>query len=467
MTDPLFAELSAELSAHAQEHLLRFWDDLDASQRKAFADELRAIDFDQIEELYRQPKVKSDVAARAARAQGPPAVRLTDRPAKAPAAIERGEEALRAGRLGVLLVAGGQGSRLGFNHAKGMFPIGPVSGATLFQILIEKVRAVARRYGVAVPLYLMTSPATHDETTEFLERHRRFGLPAEDLTIFCQGTMPAVDLETGRLLLADKGHLCLSPDGHGGVLGALARSGSLDDLRSRGIEQLFYIQVDNPLVQVCDPEFIGYHLQAGSEISTQVVAKTGPRDRVGNVVSIDGKVQIIEYSDLPDELAERREADGSLTSWAGSVAVHVIDVAFLRRMADQADALPFHIARKKVPHLDEQGRHVEPQRENAMKFERFVFDLLPSAERSIVVEVDPVATFAPVKNAPGSERDSPETVQAQMVALHRRWLEAAGARVEPGVAVEISPLFALDEKDVAARIEPNLHVTQPRYFTSQ
>ena len=188
------------------------------------------------------------------------------------------------------------------------------------------------------------------------------------------------------------------------------------------------MQIDNPLVVVCDPLFIGYHLEAKSEVSTQVVAKQNPLDRVGNVVSVDGQVQIIEYSDLPDEVAELRDADGSLKLWAGNIAVHVFDVTFLKRMSSGGGKLPFHFANKKVPYIDDSGRTVEPDQTNAIKFEQFIFDLLPAAKRSLVVEVDEQSVFAPVKNGEGAKRDTPDTVRRQMITLHRRWLEAAAPR---------------------------------------
>ena len=191
------------------------------------------------------------------------------------------------GQVGVILVAGGQGTRLGFDKPKGMFPIGPVSDASLFQIFIEKMLAVGQQYKVRVPLFLMTSPATHADTVEYLATTERFGMQSHDVHVFCQGTMPAVDAATGQVLLADKGELAVSPDGHGGMLAALAKSGGLAEIRRRGIQQLFYLQVDNPLAPICDPAFIGYHLLSKSELSTLVVAKHTPLDRVGNFVSVE------------------------------------------------------------------------------------------------------------------------------------------------------------------------------------
>lgn len=459
--------LEALLEPFGQQHVLAFWDALGPEERANLAEQVRRLDLALIDRLFHGKHETHDWPALARRAAGPPAVRLTGEGQvfSPEQACQRGEQALRAGRVGVVLVAGGQGTRLGFEHPKGMYPIGPVSNASLFQILVEKVLAVGRRYGVRVPLYLMTSAATHQETIDFLETHARFGLPAEDLQIFCQGAMPAVDAGSGKLLLAGPSELCLSPDGHGGMLSALRASGAIDDLRRRGIEQLFYMQVDNPLATVCDTEFIGAHLLSGSELSTQVVAKRTPTDRMGNVVSIDDRVQIIEYSDLPEDAASQRLPDGSLKLWAGSIAVHVFDVKLVERMSgDGGGSLPFHQALKKVPCLDAGGRKVEPDAPNAVKFEQFIFDLLPFARHSIVVEVDEARCFAPLKNEPGAERDSPETVKAQMVALHAEWLRKAGVELLDGVAVEISPLFALDEAEAATKVKPGLRITEPRYF---
>jgi UDP-N-acetylglucosamine/UDP-N-acetylgalactosamine diphosphorylase len=378
-----------------------------------------------------------------------------------------GMQALEAGHVGVILVAGGQGTRLGFDRPKGMFAIGPVSGSSLFQILIEKIVARSRTAAMRIPLYLMTSPATHEETLAALRTHEYFGLAQDDLRVFCQGTMPAVDADTGKLLLHQKHVLAESPDGHGGMLAALSASGCLADMRARGVRQLYYCQVDNPLVEMCDPVFLGYHLLSRSELSTQVVAKRTSRDKVGNVVSIDGRLHIIEYSHLnflDDEIVERRAADGTPIFWAGNTAVHVFDLALLERVAHSASALPFHVAQKAVSHVDAAGRRVEPREANAMKFERFIFDLLPEARQAIVVEVDEAQAFAPVKNAPGEARDTPESVQRQMIALFTRWLQAAGCEVAPGVAVEISPIFAQNAAETAAQVRPGMVVTQPRYF---
>jgi UDP-N-acetylglucosamine/UDP-N-acetylgalactosamine diphosphorylase len=450
--------LPRHLAAFGQEHLLAFWDELSPSQQAALTVDIQSVDFQQLQELLAAAP-ESDAADLARRAAPPPAIRLSgagSRFSREEARIS-GVEALKAGHVGVVLVAGGQGTRLGFDHPKGMFPIGPLSGHSLYQILLEKVLATSRRYGRPVPVYMMTSPATHDETVEFLARHERFGLPERDLLVFCQGTMPAVDCASGKLLLAEKGRLALSPDGHGGVLAAMTGSRALASAQRRGLAHLFYMQVDNPLAAVCDPELLGYHILCGSEVSTQVVAKRDPRDSLGNVVAIDGRLRVIEYTELgalPDDLVLRRQASGESVFWAGNTAVHVFDVEFLARCSRRADLLPPHRVKKAVPFVDVAGNPVEPAGPNAWKFERFIFDLLPAAAEAIVVETDPRTHFAPVKNAPGQGRDTPESVKAQMIALHREWLRTAGIELPQDLPVEIRPLFALDADDVRGRNVP-------------
>lgn len=466
-TLPNHAELAAHLKEFDQQHLLGFWDEIDAAGRERLARQLAAIDFAQMAELFGHTAAAQDWVALARRADPPPAIRIADRDTgkiTAADARARGEQALAAGEIGVLLTAGGQGSRLGFDQPKGMYPIGPVSGVTLLQVHLEKALAAAKRYGAAMPVYMMTSPVTHDEQLAFLDEHNRFGLPEDDLFVFCQGTMPTVDAKTGKLLLAAKDELFLSPNGHGGTVAALADTGAIDHMRRRGIKHLFYLQVDNPLVPIGDAEFIGYHLLARSELTSMAVTKQTPQDKLGNFVGIDGRVEVMEYSDFPMDVAERRDANGALTFWAGSIAVHVFAVDFLERALKLKEALPFHVARKKVPHVDAAGKLVQPAEPNALKFERFIFDLLPHAKNAIVVEYPEHEVFAPLKNAPGADRDTPEYVKQFLCDQHRRWLQEAGVKVADDVPVEISPLWALDAAGVAARSDKPASITKPTYL---
>jgi len=266
--------------------------------------------------------------------------------------------------------------------------------------------------------------------------------------------MPALDLATGRPLLEAPDKLFLSPNGHGGTLTALAETGLLPKLQSRGVQHVFYFQVDNPLVKVCDPGFLGRHIAAGSEASSKVVFKEQPHEKVGVLALIGGKCGIVEYSDLPKGMAEAREADGTLRHRAGSPAIHIFSVPFLERVTARGTGLAFHVAKKKVEYYDpKMDRVVKPESENALKFEKFVFDALPMAVRWLAVATSRSEEFAPLKNASGG--DTIADVHRAMIALHTRWLNAAGVETH-GLAVELSPLFA----GPVARME----LSGPTYF---
>ncbi len=467
-----FETIAADYHSHGQSQVLRFWDSLDAESQDKLLQQLADVDLPLLDRLLQNEDPTVDFAALAKRAKAPPAVRADGIGAAwhGAEALQRGEDALRSGSVGVLIVAGGQGTRLGFDHPKGLFPIGPVSNRTLFQMFADSIQGIQRRYGCRIPLYLMTSPATHEETLSYLQTEKYLGLDPDQVHLFCQGTMPAVDAKSGKLLLESRDSLALSPDGHGGTVAALQRSGALDALKMAGVSQLFYAQVDNPLVRLCDPYLIGHHLMAGSEMTTQVVRKRFAMERVGNVVHVDGRVQIIEYSDLPEEAAERTDEAGNLQLWAGNIAVHVLDIEFLQRAAKGNELLPFHRALKKVSYIDEKGNAIEPDTPNATKFERFIFDLLPAAENAFVVEGIAAEIFAPVKNAEGSATDTPSAARQQICSLHRAWLRDAGLSVDDQIQVEINPRLALDGDEVRLAMEqglfppPGTAITKDSYF---
>jgi UDP-N-acetylglucosamine/UDP-N-acetylgalactosamine diphosphorylase len=367
---------------------------------------------------------------------------------------EQGEQLLRAGRVAAFTVAGGQGTRLGFDGPKGALPVTPVRGKSLFQLFAEMVLAAGRHYGKPIPWYIMTSPANHAQTIAYFEGHLFFGLAAEDVRFFSQGMLPAFDF-AGRLLLEEKHRLAMAPDGHGGSLKAMAGSGALADMRRRGITTLSYFQVDNPLVMPFDPLFIGLHAAIGSEMSTKVTPKADDLERVGNVCLVDGKVTVIEYSDLPENLARARNEEGSRRFDAANIAVHLFDVGFIDRIVGQSFQLPFRRAEKAASFVDETGAVRKPASPNAVKLECFVFDALPLAKNPLVLEVDRAEEFSPVKNATGV--DSLATSQRDQVARACRWLARAGFTVprrangDPDVAVEIAPTFALDANELASR----------------
>jgi UDP-N-acetylglucosamine/UDP-N-acetylgalactosamine diphosphorylase len=301
----------------------------------------------------------------------------------------------------------------------------------------------------------MTSPANHTQTMEIFHRNDYFGLNKKDVFIFQQETLPNFDFD-GKILMTDKATISCSPDGHGGSLKALYKSGAIADMKKRRIEFVSYFQVDNPLINIFDPLFIGLHALDRAEMSSKALTKSGPTEKVGNFCLVNGKVTVIEYSDLPDEFAQKRNPDGSLVFELGSIAIHIINTDFIEKLNAEGFQLPLHKAVKKIPCIDPQGKLIEPQQPNGIKLESFVFDALPLASKSIILQTLRSEEFSPVKNAIGA--DSCETAVKMMIARAANWLESAGVTVprkpdgSPDCVIEISPGFALEKDDVKIRL---------------
>lgn len=450
-------ELKQHFETRGQGHVFRYWEELDAAQRQSLLEQAGEIDLEELDRLT-STLVKGEGAHQEINydaLQPAPYRPIPDNVASDADwqdAKRIGEGALRAGKVAAFTVAGGQGTRLGYDGPKGTFPVTPVRQKPLFQVFAEKIQAARIRYGCALPWYIMTSHANHEATESFFADNGNFGLAPGSVRFFRQGRMPAVDFE-GRILLDAKDSIAMSPDGHGGAIRALERSGALEEMEKQGVEAISYFQVDNPLARVIDPYFIGFHLQAGSTMSSKMVAKAYENEKLGHFCILDGKTTVIEYSDMPEALCARRDADGRLSFRAGSIAIHVIAVAFARSLAAAGSEaqLPFHRADKKIPHLDARGALAKPEKPNGVKFEMFVFDALPFASNPLVLETTRLRDFSPVKNAEGV--DSPATCRADQEKLFAEWLTSVGASVPeraPGeMQLEVSPLFATDEESFA------------------
>jgi UDP-N-acetylglucosamine/UDP-N-acetylgalactosamine diphosphorylase len=440
-----------------QQHLLRFYDSLSPEQQATLDRHLNALEPAYIRDLAdKQIKSKAIVALPA---DIKPVAAYPNKPDAQRRALysdaeKRGHDLLRQGKVAAFLVAGGQGTRLGYDGPKGEFPVTPIRNKPLFQVFAEQLIAHSREYGRPIPWYIMTSDVNDAATKAFFAKHDYFGLNKKDVTFFVQGMMPAFALD-GKLLLAERHSLALSPDGHGGSLRALDKSGALADMKQRGIEHLSYFQVDNPLVNVIDPLFIGLHDLTGSEMSSKAIPKASALEKVGNFVIGDGKLQVIEYSDLPESLAVQTNADGTLKFNTGSIGIHALRVEFIEALnAGGALKLPWHRAEKKVPFVDDDGNLIKPDQPNAVKLEQFVFDAIPLAKNAIVYTTVRADDLCPVKNAEGT--DSPATSRRDQVRRHARWLQAAGVDIphkngEPDATIEISPLFAADCGQLARR----------------
>ena len=437
-----------------QGHVFAHFDSLSATEQETLLAQAAAIDLGEIANLVKtliqSPAAASDGAAdelSPADYIPMPGHCETADPSLWKEATKRGEAALRTGRVAAFTVAGGQGTRLGFDGPKGSYGVTPVLKNSLFQVFAEKILAASRIYGRPVPWFIMTSDLNHEDTVAFFEAHHYFGLSPERVHFFRQGLMPAVDAG-GKILMADRGEIALSPDGHGGALRALVRSGSIRLMEADGIDTISYFQVDNPLVRCLDPTFIGFHLMNQSDLSSKMVPKAYAGEKVGVFCQKDGKALVVEYSDLPERLAEARDANGELRFKSGSIAIHVFNRDFIARLGGSGEggtALPFHLAHKKVPYIDSEGVKHEPTAPNGYKFEMFVFDALPFAENPVIIETAREDDFSPVKNAEGV--DSPQTCRDDQLRQYVRWAREAGIEIEtddsglPAFAFEVSPLF--------------------------
>ncbi|MEK7992264.1 MAG: UDPGP type 1 family protein, partial [Planctomycetota bacterium] len=449
-------KLRNRLQECGQSHLLQFWEHLDTGRQRGLLAEIQRLDFAGIEQLVADFIKEARPAL--VRAGLSPAPFYSARPAgaaqqrKYAQAVELGRKSIAAGKVAAFVVAGGQGTRLSFDGPKGDFPIGPAKNKTLFQIFAETIEAACQKYQAICPWYIMTSSLNYSRTVEIFRSNDYYGLDPGNVSIFQQGTLPNFSLD-GKILLADKASIACSPDGHGGSLRALHESGLLKDMKKRGVEFLSYWQVDNPLINIFDPLFVGLHVLDKAEMSSKAVIKAGPREKVGNFCLVDGKITVIEYSDLPDELAEKRQADGSLLFQLGSIGIHIISRTFAEKLNAKGFSLPLHRAVKKIRHIDQQGNLVES---DGIKLESFVFDAIPMASRSIIVETLRSEEFAPTKNATGV--DSVGSTRRMMVARAAAWLESAGVTVprKPDGSIdcllEIAPGFALEKGDIKAKL---------------
>lgn len=461
-----YERAKADLEAVGQSHVLGWFDQLDLGSQTKLLSQIESIDWPEVGQLVKThvlEKPDFELGGDIQPAPWYPNDPGEELKAKYAEAWQLGRTLVGGGKVAGFTVAGGQGTRLGWPGPKGTFPATPIRKLPLFACFAEYIQNVQRRYDTVVPWYVMTSPINDAATRAFFEESDYFGLDPRHVMLFPQQMMPAIDMKTGKVLLEQKDSIAMSPNGHGGSLKALYTSGAITDMLKRGVEQISYTQVDNPMVRVIDPLFIGLHAMDDAEMSSKMLPKRDPFEKLGNFCIIDGKMTVIEYSDLPDDLAVQRDENGQLRFLAGSIAIHAIRVDFVQRLGSEPGgfALPKHRAEKKVPYLDfDSGQIISPDEANAVKLEMFVFDALPLAERTVILETSRVEEFSPVKNATGA--DSLSTSLHDQVRRAAEWLEDAGIEVPRdanGVvacAIEISPLYALNAQQLAQRVPGDL-----------
>ena len=461
----------AALDAAGQSHVLMFWEGLSEERRASLLAQVASLNLAELPGLVENYVKRRPEAALPDRVDpapyypSNPGEKRSRGPWDARSARHRGEALLREGKVACFTVAGGQGSRLGYEGPKGCYPAGAVTGKSLFQFFAEGILAARDQYGTAPAWYVMTSPQNHEATLAFFEQHRNFGLPKGGVMFFPQGVMASLEMGSGRVLMAQRHEIATNPDGHGGSIRALVRSGAIADMRTRGIEHISYFQVDNPIVRVLDPLFLGLHASASdssAEMSSKMIPKAYAEEKLGLFCSVGGRTVVIEYSDLPIETQRETLPDGTLRFRAGSIAVHAMGVDFVERLERDPDTqLPFHRADKKVPCIDlDTGEPMSPAAPNGVKLERFVFDALAMCRHSIVLETSRLEEFAPIKNAEGV--DSPASSAAIQTERAAGWLEAAGVEIPrkdeagpdgvtrrvPDCVIELSPRTATSPEDV-------------------
>jgi len=448
--------------AAGQGHVFRFWNELGLESRTKLLAQLREIDLELMATLNQEFIQSTENHLMQQKLEPADFISLPKTPEEIEAfnnAKKLGGKALKAGRVAAFLVAGGQGTRLGFDGPKGSFPVSPIKKKSLFQLHAEKILAMTARHGATIPWYIMTSETNHQQTIDFLERNSYFGLQPQNVILFKQEMIPALD-DNGRLILDAKDNIFRNPNGHGGSLSALKNSGALQDMKKRGADLIFYFQVDNVLTKICDPVFLGFHIQKKAEMSAKIVPKTDPEEKVGVLGKIDGRLGVIEYSDLPAEQQTARNSDGRLKFCAGNIATHILDRNFVEKETKGGLRLPWHLAHKKIPFISDTGEQVNPVESNGYKFETFVFDALADAERAVFLEVKRENEFSPVKNADGNA--SPAAARRDMINQFGSWLEKIGVSVPKDTdgnvegEIEITPLFALDNEELAEKVNSNL-----------
>lgn len=457
-------ELRERYEKAGQGHVLTYWDELKPEEKGHLYSQLHPIDPEHINKIadkaINPPKPVSED-------QTPKLEQLPDSATTSTIDSKQGDlekwyksglELTAQNQVAVVLMAGGQGTRLGSSAPKGCYDIGLPSKKSLFQLQAERIyrlqhlaQRAHEKEEVVVPWYIMTSGPTRKPTQEFFEEHKYFGLDRNNVIFFEQGVLPCITMD-GKILLESKGRVAVAPDGNGGLYQALIGSGAVQDMEKRGIKHIHAYCVDNCLVKVADPTFIGFSAEKDVDIATKVVRKRNAKESVGLILQKNGKPDVVEYSEIDAQTAEAKDPkDGNLLKFrAANIVNHYYSFRFLQSIPDWAYKLPHHVAKKKIPSIpvdSKDGQQVKPDKPNGIKLEQFVFDCFPflSMDKFACMEVKREDEFSPLKNAPGTGEDDPGTSRKDIMQQGRRFLEEAGATVTSegeDTGVEVSPLIS-------------------------
>ncbi|KAG0001747.1 UDP-N-acetylglucosamine pyrophosphorylase [Entomortierella chlamydospora] len=484
-----YEQIKERYQAAGQGHLLTFYDELSSDEKSQLLAQLQSLNVERSNRIHQKATTcPSPLLTNQSVFLAPLPEECFDSTLEAtPEKIQEwqniGLNQISQNKVAVILLAGGQGTRLGSSAPKGCYNINLPSSKTLFQIQAERIRRLqhlaSQQEGaqsqIVIPWYVMTSGPTRPATVKFFEEHDYFGLEPTNVVFFEQGTLPCMTFD-GKIMMESKSQIAVAPDGNGGVYAALRGTGVLANMAERKIEYLHVYCVDNCLVRVADPVFIGYCVQKNADCGAKVVRKKSPDEPVGVVCLRNATFNVVEYSEIDSEVAHRiNPKNGQLAFGAGNIANHFYTSDFLNRVESFESELEYHIARKKIKSLDfSTGEVITPKQVNGMKLEMFVFDVFPFTKRMAVFEVDRREEFSPLKNAPGSGEDCPETSRRDILQQHVRFIENAGGKVvvgeddeqiEGAPTLELSPLVTYSGENLS-QIVAGKSIKTPISFTS-
>lgn len=400
--------ITQKLQQYDQMQLLRFYDELSPEEQDVLLNEIDKIDFTEID-IHQKPDDRGEIS--------PLGAFTLDKIAEEKDALrETGLQALRASKVAAVLLAGGQGTRLGLDGPKGTLNVGLTRELYIFQCLIETLLKVKEEAGTWVPLFVMTSDKNDQATREFFEAHDYFGYNKDFVFFFIQAMAPSTDTN-GRIYLEEKNHISLSPNGNGGWFISLKKAGLLEKIRELGVEWLNVFAVDNVLQKMADPLFVGATIRSGCPIGAKVVRKSAPDEKVGVMCLRNGHPSIVEYYELTEEMMTEKNEAGELAYNFGVILNYLFRLDALEETADKN--LPLHVVSKKIPHIDENGTHIKPEEPNGYKFETLVLDMIEMMDDCLVFEVDRSREFAPIKNMHGVDSldSAREMLEANGVTL--------------------------------------------------
>jgi len=426
--------LREKLATVGQTHLLKYYDELSEDKRRALLESLASVDWDRLRDIYKHEvstqldetgtklkpvaKIDDDLIEELPDSCIEGTMICADEKIKMYESI--GCESLRTGKVAALLLAGGQGTRLGVDYPKGMFNVGEPVNKSLFQLQAERIsRLKTSTQSSRIIWYIMTSEATMERTKSFFMENHYFGISQDEVVFFEQGTMPCLSFD-GKVLLDERHKISRSPDGNGGLYEALRVRGIIDHMKRNSVEFVHAYCVDNILVRVCDPKFMGYCISKEVDVGAKIIEKKSPNESVGTICKVQGQFKVIEYSEISEKIASKlREPSGKLAFDAGNICDHFFRVQFLDTVANGPTKLRYHLAIKKIPHVDlETNQRIDaPPEPCGIKLEKFIFDVFEFTQKFAAWKVSREHEFAPLKNADGSQKDNPTTAREALTRV--------------------------------------------------